>query len=135
MAYVEDDKLGSTRQLVESSSATSLVLGSGKPLYSNGSPKKQSKEERPVVLSTTHPSSTLGATSEAFSDKVEKFLDAPHEFFSGRAALKPKLWREVMWKKYHAALMQPGEAVGLVRRTCLGAAPTLDHQTNSVLSA
>ena len=29
MAYVEDEKLGSTRQLLESSSATSLVLGAG----------------------------------------------------------------------------------------------------------
>ena len=52
MAYVEDEKLGSTRLLVESSSATSLVLGAGKPLYSVGSPKKQGKGgERPVVLS------------------------------------------------------------------------------------
>jgi len=52
MAYVEDEKLGSTRQLLESSSATSLVLGAGKPLYSMGSPKKQGKNgSRPVVLS------------------------------------------------------------------------------------
>mmetsp|Transcript_93153 Transcript_93153/g.266146 ORF Transcript_93153/g.266146 Transcript_93153/m.266146 type:complete len:623 (+) Transcript_93153:66-1934(+) len=52
MAYVEDEKLGSTRQLLESSSATSLVLGAGKPLYSMGSPKKQGKNgARPVVLS------------------------------------------------------------------------------------
>ena len=64
------------------------------------------RAQRPLVLATTHPSSALGATSEAFSDKVEAFLDKPHEFFSGRDPLKPKLWREVMWKKYHAALMQ-----------------------------
>ena len=51
MSYVEDEKLGSTRQLVASSSATSLVLGVGKPIYSAGSPKKQGPGgERPVVL-------------------------------------------------------------------------------------
>lgn len=55
MSYVEDAEgiVGgaTTKALVESSSATSLVLGTGKPVYSMGRPKKQSSGPRPVVLS------------------------------------------------------------------------------------
>ena len=76
--------------------------------------------DRPVRLAEQTPSSQLGATSEAFAKKVDRFLDEPCDYFSGRPKLPPKQWRELMWRKYHAALQQPGEAVGLLAAQSVG---------------
>ena len=76
--------------------------------------------QRPVRLAEQTPSSQLGATSEAFAKKVDRFLEEPCDYFSGRPKLPPKQWRELMWRKYHAALQQPGEAVGLLAAQSVG---------------
>ena len=76
--------------------------------------------QRAVRLAEQTPSSQLGATSEAFAQKVDRFLEQPCDYFSGRAELPPKRWRELMWRKYHAALQQPGEAVGLLAAQSVG---------------
>ena len=52
--------------------------------------------------------------------QVDRFLEEPCDYFSGRPKLPPKQWRELMWRKYHAALQQPGEAVGLLAAQSVG---------------
>lgn len=71
--------------------------------------------DRPVLLSERPPSAMLGTVSEAFEAQLEGSAgSAQSGYFSGRAELKPKRWRELMWLKYLDALSPPGESIGLL---------------------
>lgn len=84
----------------------------------------------PPLLSERPPAMALGLVSDAFEEAIEAHV--PH--LDASAAAKGRLgasavggkssggedvldaddWRVLMWRKYHAALHHPGEAVGLL---------------------
>jgi DNA-directed RNA polymerase I subunit RPA1 len=76
--------------------------------------KKPSKYE--PVLAKFSPNVFLGATSERFASEMEKFLASEE----GKAVPEPANFRAVMWLRYMRALVEPGEAVGLLAAQSIG---------------
>ena len=70
----------------------------------------------PPVMSTHNPHVYLGSCSERFSRSLDSFLnDTKHG-----QGLNSKQFRALLWLKYQRALVEPGEAVGLLAAQSIG---------------
>ena len=92
----------------------------------------------PPRLSTAYPTA-LGAVSELYDETIDKHVPKLNAEFGGAIAepgakrrasgaasgtpsgrITEEEWRVLMWRKYHAALHHPGEAVGLLAAQSVG---------------
>ncbi|QEU58218.1 Rpa190 [Kluyveromyces lactis] len=72
------------------------------------------------VLSKFNPSKYLGAVSENFQDKLEKFISTNDDFFKKDENVNEKKFRALMQLKYMRSLINPGEAVGIIASQSVG---------------
>ena len=76
-------------------------------------------ERYPPVMSTHNPNLCLGSCSERFLRELEEFLESAKKDPSA-ISVSSKQFRALMWLKYMRALVEPGEAVGLLAAQSIG---------------
>ncbi|KZT62602.1 beta and beta-prime subunits of DNA dependent RNA-polymerase [Calocera cornea HHB12733] len=80
----------------------------------------------PPALEKYSPSRFLGATSEAFAREVEAYIEKnprgllKKKMAEGERGMKPSAFKSLMNVRYLRALVEPGEAVGLLAAQCIG---------------
>ncbi|CDO96408.1 unnamed protein product [Kluyveromyces dobzhanskii CBS 2104] len=83
-------------------------------------PHYAKKSKYDPVLAKFNPSKYLGAVSENFQDKLEKFIDNNDDLFKKDENINEKKFRALMQLKYMRSLINPGEAVGIIASQSVG---------------